>query len=132
MKTPGSEQRSLAGSLLLAGVMFALLGFLMDIHRTLPGQASAARFKDSCAGQVNPQTALSREQLAQLLLIPERDTKARVRDILKDPYCQLASLRVRSGVDAERDVYTLAFDPDTRLIVLYEGEEYAGYRFSFQ
>lgn len=131
--SPRSSERSMASSLLIAGVMFALLGFLIDIHRTLPNARSASSpMNELCQGEVNPQIAISREQLAQLLLVPERDTKARVRDILRDPYCQLPKLRVRAGVDAEREVYPLAFDPETRLVVLYEGNEYAGYRFSFQ
>ena len=72
---------------------------------------------------------LSREQLLALLAVPERDTKARIREIVAEPYCQLSALNVRAGVKAEREAYPLAFDPNTTLVILYENDEYAGYRF---
>ena len=52
--------------------------------------------------------------------------------MLKAPYCQLPNLEVRAGATAERFVYPLAFDPQISLIVLYEGDEYAGFRFLIQ
>jgi hypothetical protein len=111
--------------------MFALLSLLIDIHGTV-NHLDTRKHHEACQGTIKAQVAISREQLAQLLTIPERDSKERVTDILKEPYCQLPNLEVRSGVVAEREVYPLAFDPQTRLVVLYEGDEYAGYRFSFQ
>ena len=65
-------------------------------------------------------------------LFRSRDAKTRVRQIVSEPYCQLPTLKVRSGVDAEREAYPLAFDPGTTLVILYENDEYAGYRFSFE
>ncbi|MGD1853223.1 MAG: hypothetical protein ACFB2W_03140 [Leptolyngbyaceae cyanobacterium] len=86
----------------------------------------------SCSTVVSEQAKLSRQQLATLLTVPERDAKSRIRQIVSEPYCQLPTLKVRSGVDAEREAYPLAFDPGTTLVILYENDEYAGYRFSFE
>jgi hypothetical protein len=115
--------------LLAGGLVFALLGLLIDVRGSISKET--VTHHESCQGAINNQVAISREQLAKLLIISERGSKAKVRDVLKEPYCQLSSLQVRAGVAAEREVYPLAFDPKVRLVVLYEGEEYAGYRFSY-
>lgn len=109
----------------------AFLGVLLDLGNWLPTLSLPSRSQEACQGAVQADVALSREQLAQLLAVPERDSRSRVSEIVGVPYCQLQSLQVRAGVAAERQVYPLAFDPTTRLVILYEGDEYAGYRFSF-
>jgi hypothetical protein len=48
------------------------------------------------------------------------------------PYCRLSELEVRAGVRAQREAYPLAFDPQTWFVVLYEGDQYTGYSFSFR
>ena len=85
-----------------------------------------------CETVVSPSTVLSRAQLAQLLTLPERAPSTQVREQVAQPYCQLADLEVRAEVMAQREAYPLAFDPQTWLILLFEGDEYAGYAFSFQ
>jgi len=117
--------------LLVGGLVFALVGLLMDIRGTL-SQRAVLHPTEPCQGKINEQVTVSKEQLANLLIVPERDSKVRVRSILKEPYCQLPGLTVRAGVAAERDVYPLAFEAHTQLVILYEGNEYAGYRFSFE
>lgn len=131
MKRPNSERPPLK-PLLAGGLMFALVGLLIDVRGMVPLGNSSNSKGEVCQGSVKSEVVLSREQLAQLLTVPERDTKARVRDILKEPYCQLPSLEVRAGVAAEREAYPLEFDPQTWLVILYEGDEYAGYRFTYQ
>lgn len=128
--TQSSSQPSTLTPLLAGGLMFAFVSLLMDMRGAIVPRAAGAEH-DACQGTVNSQAVISKEQLAQLLTVPERDPKTRVRDILNEPYCQLPSLQVRAGVAAEREVYPLAFDPQARLVILYEGDEYAGYRFSF-
>lgn len=121
--------RSTVKPLLAGGLMFALVGLLMDVH----GAATPAKATRSiCQGDVKAGVVVSRQQLAQLLAVPERDRKSKVEAILKEPYCQLPSLEVRAGVAANRAAYPLAFDPKTWLVVLYEGDEYAGYEFRVQ
>lgn len=96
-------------------------------------QAEAgSRDESFCQTVVSPSTVLSRAQLAQLLTLPERAPQSQVRDQLAAPYCQLPDLEVRAEVMAQREAYPLAFDPQTWLILLFEGEEYAGYAFAFQ
>ena len=128
---------------LLAGVlMTALVGMLVDLTSiksllSFPFQQAASPFQQkateslvkSCATDIVESARLSREQLAKLLTIPERDSKAKVRQIVQEPYCQLSDLTIRAGVKAEREAYPLEFDPGTALVILYENDEYAGYRF---
>ena len=64
-----------------------------------------------------------------LLAVPERDSKSRSREIIQEPYCTLSALNIRAGVEADREAYPLAFEPNTTLVILYENDEYAGYRF---
>jgi len=126
-----SSNHALLNPLLAGGLMFALISLLLDVRGMVPSRQINPHH-EACQGTVNSEAVISREQLAQLLTVPERDSKNRVHEILNEPYCQLPAIQVRAGVVAEREVYPLAFDPQTRLVVLYEGEEYAGYRFSYQ
>ncbi|MEO1402770.1 MAG: hypothetical protein AAFV72_16190 [Cyanobacteria bacterium J06635_1] len=122
--------------LLAGGLMFALVGLLFDVQgiKSFMSKPStqAGVTASSCESVVEEDARLSREQLAQLLTIPERDSKSRIREIVNAPFCQYPVLNVRSGVEAEREAYPLAFDPSTTLVILYENDEYAGYRFSFR
>ena len=95
------------------------------------GNKAIASLRQSCETDVVETAMLSREQLLSLLTVPERDSKARIRQIVKEPYCQLSAINIRAGVAAEREAYPLAFDPDVALVILYENDEYAGYRFKY-
>lgn len=119
------------GAIVVAGVIVGLAALLMDVQRVVPFDRLVSR-PENCQGEVNEGVVISREQLAQFLAISERDSKAKVEQVLQAPYCQLPSLEIRAGAAAERAVYPLAFDPQTWLVVLYEGDEYAGYQFRFQ
>ena len=87
---------------------------------------------EACQGEIRADIKISREKLAEFLVVSEREPKAKVQEILQQSYCQMPPIEIRAGVPAERQVYPLAFDPKTWLVVLYEGDEYAGYQFSFQ
>lgn len=113
---------------LLGGALAVIAGLTIDLQEMIAIQ-QANRRPENCAGAVNADAAISRDQLATFLTVSERGSKATVQDILQIPYCQLPGIEVRAGVPAERAVYQLAFDPQTWLVVLYEGEEYAGYQF---
>jgi len=131
-----------AKPLIAAGLMFSLMALLLDVNdiksllsdpaafakSPLTGKAIAALSQD-CEGDITDTARLSREQLLKLLAVPERDSKSRIRQITQAPYCELSSIQVRAGVDAVREAYPLAFDPNTTLVILYENDEYAGYRF---
>jgi len=130
MKRHSSEPSTLT-PLLAGGLMFALVGLLIDVGGITSQDQSISHYTD-CQGEVKEEVSLSREQLAHVLTIPERDSKAKVQEILAAPYCQLPSIEIRAGVAAEREAYPLAFEPQTWLVILYEDDEYAGFRFSFQ
>ncbi|MEL6469579.1 MAG: hypothetical protein AAFQ74_07610 [Cyanobacteria bacterium J06623_4] len=128
--------------LIACGLIFALAGLLFDINgiKTLltnpaafMGSATTGKatqqLASACTTEVSATSKLSREQLLALLAVPERDSKTRIREIVQEPYCQLSSLDIRAGVEAQREAYPLAFDPNTTLVILYENDEYAGYRF---
>lgn len=119
---------------LFAGVLlFGIVGFVFDFHGIRRWLAPPiTRQASGCEAIVQTEARLTREQLAELLTIPERDAKERVRKVVAEPYCRLPAIHVRSGVTAEREAYPLAFDPDTKLVILYENDEYAGYRFNFE
>lgn len=113
-----------------AGWGLAALGLLFITGTKF--QASATDQKSNCRHIVQSDVVLSRQQLADLLTIPERSEQAAVKAVVAEPYCQLADLELRDGISAQREAYPLAFDPKTWLVLLYEGNEYAGYAFSFQ
>ncbi|MEM1254189.1 MAG: hypothetical protein AAGI69_17300 [Cyanobacteria bacterium P01_H01_bin.21] len=120
--------------LVAASLVMVFAALLMDFNglKNFFSLTNTVSQQAHCNNVVSDDSKLSRDQLAQLLTIPERDTKSRVRQVVSEPYCQLPTLKVRSGVDAEREAYPLAFDPGTTLVILYENDEYAGYRFSFE
>lgn len=113
-------------------MILASLLFDFDGLKTVLPSAKSVSQKPACNTVISDTARLSRDQLLQLLAIPERGTKQQVRQVVSEPYCQLPDLNVRSGVTAEREAYPLAFDPGTSLVILYEDNEYAGYRFSFE
>ncbi|MEL6382258.1 MAG: hypothetical protein AAFQ89_07255 [Cyanobacteria bacterium J06626_18] len=121
-------------SLVAGGVILAAALVLVDFQnmKSWLSRSRATVNDNACEQIIQTEATLSREQLAQLLTIPERDSKTRVRQIVAEPYCTLDRLMVRSGVNAEREAYPLEFDPKTQLVILYENDEYAGYRFNFE
>lgn len=115
--------------MLAGGSVIAAVGLLIDPQGLLPRPASP---KDVCEEIVQPKSVLSRDELSQLLTVPERSKRTRVQQIVQAPYCKLKPLDLRAGSTAQREAYPLAFDPQTWFVVLYEGDEYAGYSFSFR
>jgi len=126
MKRPDPQRQIGMRLLLLGGAIAMIAGLSTNIRETIAAQRTAR--PENCVGEVNSQTSISRDQLATFLTISERSPKIDVQNVLQAPYCQLPGLEVRAGVAAERAVYQLAFDPQTWLVVLFEGNEYAGYQ----
>jgi hypothetical protein len=118
----------MAGGILLAIGLLAIDG--QGVRRWLA--VARPKTSEGCEKIVQSNAQLSREQLAKLLAVPERDPKQTVRAIVAEPYCSLPQLQVRSGVTSEREAYPMAWDPSVQLVILYENDEYAGYRFRFQ
>jgi hypothetical protein len=115
---------------LAALALLVTLGLLIDLHSPSFGTKKSAG--EGCQDGIQARSRLSREQLLKLLTVSEGSKKQRIREIVKDPYCKLSDLQVRVGAIAQREAYPLEFDPQTWFVVLYEGDQYAGYRFSFR
>ena len=130
MEYPKAEPL-ISKQLMAGGAVLLAFGLLLDLH-SLPSFFSKKSAGEPCQAVVQSQAKLSRQQLARLLTVPEGDKKQKVQEILKDPYCKLADLQVRAGATAQREAYPLEFEPQTWLVILYEGEQYAGYRFNIR
>lgn len=133
-QSPQNAHPSPVKSLIAGGIIITAALVLIDMQnmRAWLSRSQTKVNDKACEEFVQTEATLSREQLAQLLTIPERDSKERVREVVAEPYCRLAKLTLRAGVDAEREAYPLEFDPKTQLVILYENNEYAGYRFNFE
>ena len=116
---------------LISSSLLILLGFSLGIGLRFQARAASAK-EDLCQEIISSEAILSRQQLTQLLTVPERENRQVIEAITEEPYCSLATIEVRAGVMAERAAYPLAFDPNTWLVVLYEEEEYVGYGFRLQ
>ena len=114
---------------LAGGSVLAAFGLLADPRGLWPTPAPTPAV---CRDIVQSKAMLSRDQLSRLLAVPERSSQTQVRQIVQEPYCKLSLIEVRAGVSSRREAYPLSFDPQTWLVVLYEGDEYAGYDFSFR
>jgi hypothetical protein len=86
----------------------------------------------TCIKQEQTQALVSRDQLKKLLETDFQSPKATVQALLKQPYCVLSPGTTEAGQPADREAYPLEFDPQTWLVVLYEGDRYAGYDFRFR
>ncbi|MEL6352016.1 MAG: hypothetical protein AAFR58_09635 [Cyanobacteria bacterium J06627_28] len=141
-KAPMPSPRSSVKSLFAGGLILLMVGLVLDIQglksfisnpaafaRTPLSTPAMESLSSTCTSDITESAQLSREQLLALLAVPERDSKSRIREIAQEPYCTLSTLNIRAGVEAEREAYPLAFDPNTTLVILYENDEYAGYRF---
>lgn len=128
---PRRRSRPRRRQMWLAGSGVGMLAVAALVVSPRPGVESQ-RAATVCEQRVQSTAVLSRDQLSKLLSIPERSSREAVREVIDQPYCLLANVAVREGTPSEREAYPLEFDPQTWLIVLYEGEEYVGYDFSFR
>jgi hypothetical protein len=119
-----SPNRSIQSALLI-GMSLLLLSLMYDRN---PLGRWIAEPSPQCRSTPNPDRALSRQQLAQLLNLSEDQSRAQIQTLLDTPYCQLA---IANPGGMEEDAYRLAFDPYPWLVVQYRGDRYMGYRFHF-
>lgn len=84
--------------------------------------------ENQCTEIIAPDALLNRNQILKLINIAEPTSKARVRAILKTPYCKLETISIRAGVKSEREAYLLNYDPTLWVIVLYESNTFVGVR----
>lgn len=111
------------------------LGLFLQVQGLPSFGSKNPDFACSPDNPVKPQAILSGAQLVQLLNTKKGNSRESVRSLLKEPYCALPNLEIRAGTVSQREVYLLAgddfvqFDPKTRLVVLYEGDQYSGFKF---
>jgi hypothetical protein len=115
-----------ARQLLLGGIALLTLGLITDLQG-LPSWGS--RNNSTCAQIMQTKATLSREQLEQFLAMSEGVPQSQLLTVIKDPYCKLAGIKTTAGTIVDRHVYPLAFDPQTWVVVKYEGQRYIGYEF---
>lgn len=113
--------------ILLGGAVLAAIGLTIAQMQVAPPPSQGLDPNQFCQEIVEPQASVSREQLAQLLTVPERGDRAKVKAIVKEPYCRMQPLVIRSGTTTEREAYPLTSDPQTWIVILYEGKTYVGY-----
>ncbi len=112
--------------LLISGAVVAVIGLVLTQPKVAPPNIGPDP-NQFCQEIVQPKALITREQLAKLLTIPERDKRAKVQGIIKQPYCKMPSVSIRAGATTEREAYPLASEPQTWLVVAYEGGTYVGY-----
>ncbi|HSM81287.1 MAG TPA: hypothetical protein VLS96_06355 [Nodosilinea sp.] len=122
---PQSRQVLMAG-----GSMLALAALVITPKLGQSQEQAVEPF--TCIKQEQTQALLSRDQLKQLLETDLQAPRATVKEFLRQPYCVLSPGKTEAGQPAEREAYPLEFDPQTWLVVLYEGDRYAGYDFRFR
>lgn len=115
--------------MLVGGSMVAAIALVVDLHPLLPQHNRTA---EPCQEVIAEKSFLSRDRLSQFLAVPEGTHQTELRQLMKAPYCRLADGTVKPGVTGPREAYPLEFDPKTWLVVLYEGDVYVGYTFSFR
>ncbi|NJL48843.1 MAG: hypothetical protein HC929_16930 [Leptolyngbyaceae cyanobacterium SM2_5_2] len=120
----------LAGGSVLAGS--SVIAAALWITPTVSPQPASQALQEECIKIEQTQNFLSRDKLKKLLEVDAQAPKAAVREVLSEPHCVLEPSTNEGGVQAEREAYPLEFDPNTWLIVLYEGDQYAGYDFTFR
>ena len=117
--------------LLVSGVLIASASVFLSNNflSKNPPQVRQQLKNDFCQEMVLPKAEITGEQLAKLLTIPNPAQRSEVQKVVSQPYCRLPSLSIRAGEITDRDAYPLAIDPQTWLVVLYEGDNYVGYGF---
>lgn len=115
--------------LLVGGFVLVAVSLLVNLWPERAAKVNTPAPTMYCEEMVLPKAELSGEQLAKLLTVPEPSDRSKVQEIVKQPYCRMPSLSIRVGAITEREVYPLAFDPQTWLVILYEGDNYVGYGF---
>ncbi|MCU0552887.1 MAG: hypothetical protein MUC48_26450 [Leptolyngbya sp. Prado105] len=84
--------------------------------------------ESQCVEIIDPNALLNRNQILKLISLAEPSRRAKVRAILKAPYCKLEAIAIRAGAKSEQEAYLLEYDPTLWAMILYEGNEFIGVR----
>lgn len=127
----GEAPRLQPRQVLVAGgsvLVLAALFIIPNLNQEQTQEAGAF----TCIRQEQPKSLVSRDQVKKLLETDLQASKSTVQEFLNAPYCVLSPGKTEAGLPAEREAYPLEFDPQTWLVVLYEGDRYVGYDFRFR
>lgn len=128
--TPGDSQAKPRQVLMAGGSVLALAALLITPNLGKEQVQESSPF--TCVKIEQTRALVSRDRLKALLEIDLQAPKATVQELLKQPYCVMAAGKTEAGQPTDREAYPLEFDPQTWLVVLYEGDRYAGYDFRFR
>ncbi len=126
----GDSQAKPRQMLMAGGSVVALAALLIAPNLGKDQVQESSPF--ACVKLEQTQSLVSRDQLKTLLDTDLQAPKATVQKLLKQPYCVMSPGKTEAGQPADREAYPLEFDPQTWLVVLYEGDRYAGYDFRFR
>ena len=126
----GDPQAKPRQMLMAGGSMLALAALLITPNLGKDQGQESSPF--TCVKLEQSQSLVSRDRLKALLETDLQAPKATVQELLKQPYCVMSPGKTEAGQPADREAYPLEFDPQTWLVVLYEGDRYAGYDFRFR
>ena len=127
VSTPQAKPRL---GLMAGGSMLALAALVITPQLSQSQVEEATPF--TCIKQDQVTALVSRDQLKRLIETDLQAPKNTVREFLQQPYCVLSLGQTQAGQPADREAYPLEFDPQTWLVVIYEGDRYAGYDFRFR
>ncbi|MGB3312236.1 MAG: hypothetical protein WBG32_02660 [Nodosilinea sp.] len=125
--TPRPQSRQV---LVAGGSVLALAALLISPNLNQDQAPETDAF--TCIRQEQPKALVSRDQVKKLLDTDLQAAKSTVQEFLNAPYCVLSPGKTEAGLPAEREAYPLEFDPQTWLVVLYDGDRYVGYDFRFR
>jgi len=118
---------SSSGVMLAGGGMLALAAVIVT-----PNLGSPPSSATPCQEIVKSTAVLSRDQLTAVLKLADSAPKDDVRQVVNAPYCILAASQSPEGNNISQEAYPLAFDPQTWLVLRYDGSRYLGYDFRFR
>ncbi|MFE4105359.1 hypothetical protein [Almyronema epifaneia] len=122
------RQRRPAKAFIAGGSILALAALVVSPKSAQNQQTQA----EVCTQVIQESARLSRDELTQLISIPQTSSRAAVEDLLQEPYCLLPTKAAEVSGPLERQAYPLEFDIDTWLVVEYTDNQYVGYDFSFR
>jgi hypothetical protein len=118
--------------LVAGGSMLALATLVVAPSMNRADQGLTTGAADVCIKQVNKQSLVSRDELKAILELDANAPKTKVQEIVDQPHCVLEARAGEDGVQVEREAYPLEFDPQTWIILQYQGEAFTGFDFSFR
>ncbi len=127
---PPTPHPPLRAAVLASGSMLAAAALWLSPHPTPVIDSQAVT--GECIKIEKMENSLSRDRLKALLAVETPAPRATPQALLKAPYCVLKPTTDAQGGVTDREAYPLEFDPQTWLVLIYQGDRYTGYDFLFR